>query len=145
MNYIFVYGTLKRGEQNHQLISGAKFVDVGYVQGCVLFDLGGCPAMMPGGSRQVDTVTYVAKGEVYSVPDAEWSGTLARLDKLEREGSLYLRVKLNVCTKTSGDYECVTYIFIPSLQRDERVVLNGWWSGRDVWDHVEVAGARTHS
>jgi gamma-glutamylcyclotransferase (GGCT)/AIG2-like uncharacterized protein YtfP len=131
MNYVFVYGTLKRGEQNHVLLRGSEFVDVGYVRGCVLFDLGGCPAMMPGGNRQIDEVTHSAKGEIYEVPDEVFNDTLARLDRLESEGSLYLRVKLIVRTRTGGSCECLTYLFIPSLQGNQRVVNGGWWSGRD--------------
>ena len=131
MNYVFVYGTLKRGEQNHVLLTGSEFVDVGYVRGCVLFDLGGCPAMMPGGNRQTDEVTHIAKGEIYAVPDEVFNDTLARLDRLESEGSLYLRVKLIVRTRTGGSCECITYLFIPPLRDNHPVVDGGWWSGRD--------------
>jgi gamma-glutamylcyclotransferase (GGCT)/AIG2-like uncharacterized protein YtfP len=133
MNYIFVYGTLKRGEQNHQLIGHAEFIDVGYIRGCILFDLGGCPAMMPGGSRN-GSVEQAAKGEIYAVKDEDLDNTLARLDALEQEGTLYIRVKLKVHSQAGGVQECITYLFIPSLQLDERVVEGGWWSCRSNWE-----------
>jgi gamma-glutamylcyclotransferase (GGCT)/AIG2-like uncharacterized protein YtfP len=130
MNYFFVYGTLKRGEGNHHLIEHAEFVDVGYVRGCVLFDLGGCPAMMTGDFRSLMT-DHVAKGEIYAVEDEHLDQTLASLDMLEQEGRMYLRAKLTVRSKEGFPYECTTYLFIPSLQSDNQIVDNGWWSGRD--------------
>jgi gamma-glutamylcyclotransferase (GGCT)/AIG2-like uncharacterized protein YtfP len=133
MNYIFVYGTLKRGESNHRLLDGASFVDVGYVRGCILFDLGGCPAMMPGGSRSGDA-SHSAKGEIYEVSDEDLPDMLRRLDTLESEGSLYVRAKLNVRAQSGAQCECITYLFIPSLQLDERVVNGGWWTQRSGWE-----------
>ncbi len=144
MNYIFVYGTLKRGQRNHHLIAHAEFIDVGYIKGCVLFDLGGCPAMMPGGSRN-GSMEHVAKGEIYAVKDGDLDNTMARLDVLEQEGTLYIRAKLKVYNQTPGVCECITYLFIPPLRLDERVVSGGWWSGGDNWGQRKVAGARTHS
>ena len=137
MNYIFVYGTLKRGEGNHHLIDHAEFVDVGYIKGCVLFDLGGCPAMMPGGSRN-GNVEQAAKGEIYAVKDEDLDDTLARLDTLEQEGNLYIRAKLNVRDRGNNVRECITYLFIPSLQLDERVVPDGWWAQRRDWNQEGV-------
>lgn len=134
MNYIFVYGTLKRGESNHRLISNAEFVELGYIKGCILFDLGGCPAMMTGGSRHGGE-EQAAKGEIYAVKDEDLDNTLARLDALEQEGNLYLRVKLKVHGGGGSVCECITYLFIPALQLDERVVDGGWWSRRRNWEY----------
>ena len=138
MNYFFVYGTLKRGEGNHRLIEHAEFVDVGYVRGCVLFDLGGCPAMMTGDFRSQMT-DHVAKGEIYAVEDEHLDHTLASLDRLEQEGRMYLRAKLIVWSKEGFPYECTTYLYIMPLRSGEQVVDDGWWAGREVPDYTVVS------
>ena len=75
MQLIFVYGTLKRGGENHHHFAGQTFIDVARTApGYRLFELGGFPGMV---EHAVDRDGVV--GEVWSV-DAQ---CLRRLDELE--------------------------------------------------------------
>jgi gamma-glutamylcyclotransferase (GGCT)/AIG2-like uncharacterized protein YtfP len=133
MNYVFVYGTLKRGEANHQILRDATYVTQGYAKGFVLYDLGGCPAMMPG-AVVGDRVEQSAMGEIYAIEDEDFDDILCSLDRLEGEGQLYIRVKVNVTTRGSVEpTECISYLFIPTHNNQDRVVKGGWWAGREIW------------
>ena len=75
MQLIFVYGTLKRGGENHHYLAGQTFIGVASTAaGYRLFELGGFPGMI---EHAVDRDGVV--GEVWSV-DAQ---CLRRLDELE--------------------------------------------------------------
>lgn len=75
---ILVYGTLKRGESNHTLLSGSMFVGEDAVRGD-LFDLGPFPAMKEGEGT--------VHGEVFLVS----TETLKALDHLEGHPVFYRR------------------------------------------------------
>jgi gamma-glutamylcyclotransferase (GGCT)/AIG2-like uncharacterized protein YtfP len=76
---IFVYGTLLRGNCNHdRFLSGSKYLGEGRLSGYALYNLGSYPGVK---QKEEDSV----KGEVYSI-DSE---TLVRINRLEGEGSLY--------------------------------------------------------
>lgn len=126
-NYIFVYGTLKSNQVNHDLLGSIRFIGCGLVPGCVLMDLGGVPGMIPSSNSIVvdHSNIYVAAGEVYRVEDADMPALLARTDKLERSGIMYLRVKVNVLVQGKGMLECIAYLYMVGLGRDP--IHNGWW------------------
>lgn len=80
---VFVYGTLRRGERNHDyFLKRAEFLGVARVQG-QLVDLGSYPGLL---AREGEVV-----GEVYRV-DAT---TLARLDILEGHPHHYRRTEVD--------------------------------------------------
>lgn len=58
---VFVYGTLLRGERNHGLMTGARFLRPALTRAQFdLHDLGPFPGMVAGGATQID-------GELYAV------------------------------------------------------------------------------
>lgn len=78
---LFVYGSLLRGEPNHRVLEGARFVGAARTKpNFSLHDLGAYPAMVDGG-------THAIVGELYEVDDL----ALARLDRLEGHPSYYRR------------------------------------------------------
>ena len=80
-NYVFVYGTLLRGEVNHGLLADAGFVGTHRTEPCfTLYALGGYPGLVGGGRTAIS-------GEVYRVNQAG----LCMLDRLEDYPRLYLR------------------------------------------------------
>jgi gamma-glutamylaminecyclotransferase len=79
--YVFIYGTLKRGERNHRLLAGEQFVREAVTEPLYrLYDCGAYPALVE------DTANGRAvRGEVYRVGPA----TLRQLDDLEAAPHLY--------------------------------------------------------
>ena len=79
--YLFIYGTLKRGERNHRLLVGASFVGEAVTEPRYrLHDCGAHPALV-----EDETNGRAIRGEVYLVGPA----TLRRLDLLEDAPDLY--------------------------------------------------------
>jgi len=91
MTKVFVYGTLKRGYGNNQLLSTAEFIGSGQTAMPMLKLNAGFPvAMLP--QAPWNYLAAPIKGEVYEVDEV----TLARLDRLESEGSMYLRMQTTI-------------------------------------------------
>jgi len=79
--YVFIYGTLKRGERNHRLLAGEQFVGEAVTEPLSwLYDCGAYPALVEDGVHG-----RVVRGEVYLVGPA----TLCQLDALEAAPHLY--------------------------------------------------------
>ena len=82
--YVFVYGTLKRGHGNSVLLNEAEFVQKAMTQPMyTMRNLGFFPGVQEGGETSI-------VGEVYKVSDAE----LERLDRLEGYPSFYNRIQI---------------------------------------------------
>ena len=113
---VFVYGTLLRGERNHQLLAEARFVCEAVTgPGFELADLGTFPAMLRGRSGGVS-------GEVYAVD----SQTLAALDRLERHPHFYRRTRV---TLTNGP--CAeAYLLEAEHARGRPRIASGDWRRR---------------
>ena len=86
-HYVFVYGTLKRGQHNHRLLAGrARYVaTVQTAPAFTMRSLGGFPGVVRGGSTAIS-------GEIYMVDDA----TLEDLDRLEGHPDFYERQKIQI-------------------------------------------------
>jgi gamma-glutamylaminecyclotransferase len=110
---VFTYGTLLRGEVNHDLLARARFVSEARTEPCYeLFDLGPFPAMSTGGETAVC-------GEVYAVDDA----TLARLDRLEGHPNFYQRARILL-----DDGQAVqTYLMDRARMRGRVLIPSGDW------------------
>jgi gamma-glutamylaminecyclotransferase len=83
---LFVYGTLRRGQENHSQLADARFVaEVRTEPRFELVDLGGYPGLLEGGETAVS-------GELYELDAAH----LARLDEFEDVPQLYERKLISV-------------------------------------------------
>ncbi len=117
---IFVYGTLRKGEENAHLLKNATCLDEHCWTYGLLYDTGeGYPAM-------VDTTTYRTVGELYEVTEEE----LLLLDELEdyeegRTNNLYDRVIKEIYTNKGLHH---AYVYIAN-QEDLIVkeILGGDW------------------
>ncbi|MBM7702262.1 gamma-glutamylcyclotransferase [Metabacillus iocasae] len=128
-HYVFVYGTLRKGESNHDLLKDAHLVaEQAYTQGA-LYDSGrGYPAMTTG-----DGVVY---GELYEVNDLE----LKALDQLEgyKAGSPtneYERIIQSIKTDVST-IEAIVYVVNEASSLCETRIPGGDWR---VWN-FDTAG-----
>lgn len=80
---LFVYGSLKRGQPNHEQLGQARFIDVARTAPCFALRLiDGYPALVPGMRSIV--------GQLFEVTFAD----LERLDDFEGAGYLRVRIEL---------------------------------------------------
>lgn len=110
---VFVYGTLMRGEGNHDLLASAEFVGPGQSLPCFeLHDLGAFPGLVANGKDAVE-------GEIYAVgPD-----TLARLDKLEGHPKFYRRTTIVL----ENGFVVETYLLPRDRVAGNSVIKSGSW------------------
>lgn len=124
--YIFVYGTLKTGGWNHDLLQDCRFVGRASPKGFILIDMGGCPGMVPG-KPGYHAHYDDAIGELYAVAEEIYPRTIERLDALENNGITYVRVQIEVEIIKSGTIkECTTYLYMPTYPKEIIVKLGEW-------------------
>ncbi len=99
MNYLFVYGTLKRGGSIHWILDGYPFLGRARAKGFVLYDLGPYPAMVRGAG--------VVYGEVYEVSEE----VLQALDWVEGVPVLYRRELIEVVFEDGTPLKAWAYIY----------------------------------
>ncbi len=102
--FLFVYGTLMRGESRAAVVGGGTYLRDGRIQGFSLYDLGSYPGIYPTRGGQVF-------GEIFCFEDIPL--TLSRLDVVEDVPSLFRREVLPVLSDSSP-LEAWTYV----LQKD---------------------------
>lgn len=114
---IFVYGTLKRGGDNHGWIEQQQFVaEARTLPHYRLYDLGGYPGMV-----RVPQLGLSIEGEVWEVDEAG----LAKLDVLEdTEGGEYERVLVPL-QDAFADQHVEGYLYRRSIE-DRRDVGSCW-------------------
>ena len=133
---VFVYGTLKRGQGNHAVLTGDVAADIvevveGTARGA-LFDCGPYPAMVTddAGHAAADGVVH---GELVTFAPSSFAAALARLDRLEgfrgfgTGGSLYERRVVTVATH-AGPRRAWTYVMTSS--REMPRLPDGRWPAR---------------
>lgn len=113
-DYVFTYGTLKRGEYNHGVLGDSEYIGEGALEGFDMFTNGSFPMIVEG-----DGLVF---GEVYKVSD------LDRVDMLEgyvkeSDKGMYLRRKKEIIMD-DDNVECWVYIWNRDLDRCEPI-LNG--------------------
>ena len=118
---VFVYGTLKRGQVNHDCLSGSTYLGRRRLIGAQLHDRGPYPmTLLTGGS---DAVIH---GELFRVSDAG----LRRLDQLEGYPGFYDRSELRLSDSTTAwvyhgtSEQVASYPVIPIGDWDTTPVLH---------------------
>jgi gamma-glutamylcyclotransferase (GGCT)/AIG2-like uncharacterized protein YtfP len=111
---VFVYGTLKRGEKNHDWLEGASWQGEAELSGVLLHDLGPFPMAVIGEGTAI--------GEVYAVEEHG----LARLDELEGYPRLYDRQMLSL----NDGRRAWVYLGRPRQVRHAPQVDGGSWNSR---------------
>lgn len=87
---VFVYGTLMRGQRNHSLLFGSRYVCEGLTgPGFELVDLGDFPALIPAPEGEQ---TSAIAGEVYAVDHS----ILEILDEIEDHPRFYRRTPIEL-------------------------------------------------
>lgn len=110
---VFVYGTLLRGEPNHDLLARAKWVGIVRTRAEFdLFDLGRFPAMVAHGQTAIS-------GEVYDTDEA----SLRRLDRLEGHPHFYTRTTIQL---EDGQQAEAYVLREDQVQGAQRIVSGDW-------------------
>ncbi|AKG33424.1 gamma-glutamylcyclotransferase family protein [Paenibacillus durus] len=119
MELVFVYGTLRQGEENHHLMDNARLVAlIAWTRGILMDTRRGYPAMVEEGSG-------VVAGELYEVTPE----MMIRLDELEdfhgpgNPANEYERIRTEVTTD-SGKREAWVYVY---RERKHDVIDQGDW------------------
>ena len=115
---VFVYGTLMSGESNHFFLEerSSKYIRKAVTErGYTLYDLGGFPGMVSGGTGAV-------MGEVYDV----CARTRRRLDQLEGHPQFYRR---HIIRLQDGE-KVEAYILEVGYTRGCPVIKSGDWRSK---------------
>ncbi len=121
--FVFVYGTLRRGQSNdiNRLMPAPRFVCEADIEG-VLYDLGPYPGIRLIGHDLV-------RGEIYEIaPEVE-----RRLDEIEevhpQATGEYAKREVGVQT-ASGELQCLVYEIHPSRVQGMARIAHGDWVRR---------------
>ena len=79
-DFVFVYGSLKRGFGNHRCLEGAEFIGPGILDNAKMLNLGAFPGLVPATTGEIF-------GEIYKITPT----ILVRLDRLEGHPHFYCR------------------------------------------------------
>lgn len=109
---IFVYGTLMEGLRNADYVAGCPRISGAWVEGYDLYDLGRYPAALPGAQSSK------VLGEICLVDDQ----TLARVNELEEEGSLYRAVPVTAHSP-QGDFDALVYVYLHEVPQGSQIPL----------------------
>ena len=119
--HVFVYGTLRRGEQRdiNQLRPTPKLLGAGYVAG-MLYDLGSYPGVVLGGAHRVE-------GELYEIlPALE-----RQLDEIEAvwpaPDAQYRRRGVLAHLSSGGDVHCLVYEVTHAARTGKPCIASGDW------------------
>lgn len=98
--YIFVYGTLLKGQRNytHYLAPNEPCASA-VLNGYHMFDIGSYPGIVPGKGN--------VKGEIYRINARQ----LSAIDRLEVEGDLYIRTPVTVTIDDDTNLHVNAYIY----------------------------------
>ena len=105
-HYIFVYGTLLKGQRNYdRYLAPAEPCAEAMLNGYRMFDIGSCPGI----ARGKGTV----KGEIYRVTPEQ----LAAIDRLESEGELYVKTAVQAQIDGECFVSAYAYLYNRSVER----------------------------
>lgn len=111
-DYVFVYGTLMRGQAAAEKMSGALFLGDALLDGYTMYDLGAYPGIVPAGGDRVFGQMYLADAAL-----------MAELDVYECVGELYRRETASV-TVAGLALRAQVYVYIKPVSKR---VESGCW------------------
>lgn len=113
---VAVYGTLKRGMANHQLLDGARFVGDDCLANIVLYELDDFPAALLEPSDGIQVEVYEVSQKVLSLLDK-----LEEIDHEMPEKGLYTRAQCE-----TGFGVAWIYLYNGSVQGFSRLTAGSW-------------------
>lgn len=130
---VFVYGTLMQGHGNHRLLAQHDpTMQPARLDGYALYQVASFPGIIPEESAAV-------RGEFYEISQ----DTLDALDRLEGEGSLYLRKEVTVTLEKNGSQaRAYTYIWNGGVDPKTRISFadQPWKKAQPVMQQGKLKG-----
>lgn len=115
MPYIFVYGTLRKGQLRHDVLEESKFIGYGKLKGYNMYCLGGFPGIIEGSGTVF--------GEVYQVERR----ILDKIDFIEGvDYGFYIRKSVTVELESDEKIKAFTYIFNRPVKQTELIPEGDW-------------------
>jgi gamma-glutamylcyclotransferase (GGCT)/AIG2-like uncharacterized protein YtfP len=109
---LFVYGTLKKGQNNHHFLKHSNFETSDVIEKTDMYDLGGFPGVVKG-KNKVHVESYIVNEK-----------TLQEIDRLEGHPYFYNR---QIIRSSSGKKGWI-YIFLrDKYLKKENLLTNGIW------------------
>jgi gamma-glutamylcyclotransferase (GGCT)/AIG2-like uncharacterized protein YtfP len=129
--YLWAYGTLRRGESNHHFLTGCAFLGMVCYPGRLFSVESQYPVFQPDSTQGQTQGSKVVIGELYEIKSELWP----RLDELEGiEEGYYQRVSLPIGPEIiPREAQVIVYIVGPLLAsycREEHLIANGDWCQR---------------
>lgn len=112
MEKVFVYGSLKKGFQNHSLLKESKFIGNAEISGYKMYNLGYFPGIVESDAKNI------VKGEIYKID----KNVETRLDYLEGIPHLYRKEYINTEFGV-----CIVYVYNRDVSMDE-IINSGEWT-----------------
>jgi gamma-glutamylcyclotransferase (GGCT)/AIG2-like uncharacterized protein YtfP len=119
--FVFVYGTLRRGGSNHFRMAGAEFISTGTIMGR-MYRIDWYPGLL------LDDAGDEIFGEIYSV-DADLLAALDIFEGLsagETQGSEYRRVQTTVVQQNSETLTAWVWEWLGAVSEDQRISAGDW-------------------
>jgi gamma-glutamylcyclotransferase (GGCT)/AIG2-like uncharacterized protein YtfP len=128
-HYLWVYGTLRRGESNHHFLTGCPLLGMVHYPGSLFSVRGHYPVFRPSLSTKVSSGSVL--GELYQIQPALWP----RLDELEGvEEGYYQRASFPISAGLAPrNAQAIVYVVGPLLEsfcREEHLIPSGDWCQR---------------
>lgn len=123
LNHVFVYGTLRRGEDNdiNQLLPSPRFLGVAEIAG-TMYDLGAYPGVQLGGAS-------IVLGEVYEI-SKELEMVLDQIEEVyPQERDEYSKRMIPVLV-LGRLFRCIVYEINPRYVRGRTILKGGDWARR---------------
>lgn len=115
MPYLFVYGTLRKGQIRHIELQNSQFIGYGTLEGYDMYSIGSFPTIVPGKGKVF--------GEVYSVDRK----LLHKIDYIECvDYGVYVRRIVKVTLENNTKINAYVYIFNKPL-KDAILIQHGDW------------------
>lgn len=126
MKYLFVYGSLMKGEKASCILENCKYCGKYILRDYAMYNLGEYPGIVPQKGENV-------LGEVYRISES----IIPQLDRYEVEGSLYIRKTVAV-SKSDKQIYAMSYIYNHDIIKNNELLREGWNPKKS--DYVWYAG-----